>query len=640
MKTEIFSIKLILWLFVIASNNISAQIQDQLNNRVSQYPYITSNLIEKSILLNTQLDFILNENSLVNLDDASTTIQKFIDSIGLLYPNDNKVIILPSIGFKIKQPIIVNYNNLLILGDKDLTKITIENGENHGFVFLPKNYQKTEFKVSEKIRKDSNLIYVDSFNYNLIKMELSKGYRTMVISKNDDDDLITSSWAKGTIKEHFEILEMGKINTNKYFLKIGYLDKIIGLKFKMIPFLNYSEDTLKTSFYLENPIYNSGIACLKIYRKDSSTGQTSNILIQNGSQCLIKNIKSYKTNFSHVTLENSKFCVVKRCYFSNSHGFGGGGRGYGVTIHLGSSSNSILYNYADTLRHSFLLQAGANRNVIYGNYSTKSYWFSIPQDAAGDMVLHGNYVFNNLIEKNEFENIVLDNSHGKNGPNNIFFRNISTNYGLVMSTANGSDSQVFIGNEITNAGFLKGLFLLQDNGHLYYGNKVKGSLNPSNSSMPIDNNIFTKSPDNHIDTFFNNVRFVLKHDLNLNPIAGYPFNWTEKLLSKTIKDSSFNCIDLRYDRSIDIFFEEINLNNSQNEIKIYPNPTENYLEVINFKGTLKIYNIQGIQVFLEKIDIEENHKINFSDLSSGLYLINFYDINDNLIKVTKIVVGI
>ena len=59
----------------------------------------------------------------------------------------------------------------------------------------------------------------------------------------------------------------------------------------------------------------------------------------------------------------------------------------------------------------------------------------LPSDAAGDLVLHGNYPYANLFEGNILQNLVVDDSHGLNGPYNTFFRNRADNYGIVMSNA-------------------------------------------------------------------------------------------------------------------------------------------------------------------------------------------------------------
>lgn len=93
-----------------------------------------------------------------------------------------------------------------------------------------------------------------------------------------------------------------------------------------------------------------------------------------------------------------------------------------------------------------------NGNVFAYNHSTAPFWsaFPLPTDAAGDAVLHGNYPYMNLFEGNVVQNVVIDDSHGINGPNNMFFRNRAELYGIFMGTTPPSDHQNFIGNQVTD----------------------------------------------------------------------------------------------------------------------------------------------------------------------------------------------
>jgi len=88
-----------------------------------------------------------------------------------------------------------------------------------------------------------------------------------------------------------------------------------------------------------------------------------------------------------------------------------------------------------------LLQSGANGNVISYNYSLNpNQSDSPPANGAGDLVLHGNYPFANLFEGNICQNVMIDASHGINGPYNTFFRNRVQLYGIIMSPSPATDS--------------------------------------------------------------------------------------------------------------------------------------------------------------------------------------------------------
>jgi hypothetical protein len=117
-----------------------------------------------------------------------------------------------------------------------------------------------------------------------------------------------------------------------------------------------------------------------------------------------------------------------------------------------------------------LLQAGPNGNVFAYNYSTNPFWteFFVPSNSAADIVLHGNYPFANLFEGNIASQIIVDNSHGANGPLNTFFRNRINLYGLNLNNGN---QQNFLGNEMTNYP-ASGNWNVSGTNHLMHANNV------------------------------------------------------------------------------------------------------------------------------------------------------------------------
>ena len=166
---------------------------------------------------------------------------------------------------------------------------------------------------------------------------------------------------------------------------------------------------------------------------------------------------------------------VEGSYFTNAFNHGGGGKAYGVVLAFTSSQCMVENNIFKRLRHSILFQAGPNGNIVGYNYSHDAYWTGVfsPSDFSGDIVMHGNYPFLNLIEGNIIQNLVIDNSHGINGPGNVFLRNRIENAGIFMNCSPATDFQAFIGNEITGTGtstnglipFPKGLYSLCGRGH-------------------------------------------------------------------------------------------------------------------------------------------------------------------------------
>jgi len=225
-----------------------------------------------------------------------------------------------------------------------------------------------------------------------------------------------------------------------------------------------------------NPVSDVSIENLAIKRTDMTNTQTSTIFLNFAVNCNVSGVELSNSNYALINIQSSAFCTVSGNYLHHAFDYGSGGKGYGVVMQFGATDNLVLDNIAEHLRHSFLLQASANGNVIAFNYSFDPYWKQgfFPGGAAGDIVLHGNYPYGNLFEGNIIQNLVIDNSHGINGPNNTFFRNRMESYGIFMN-GNSGDNMNFYTNEITGSGLLKGLYSLEGN-HTEIANNIKGDL--------------------------------------------------------------------------------------------------------------------------------------------------------------------
>ncbi|MFM7771027.1 MAG: hypothetical protein ACKO8Q_10785, partial [Bacteroidota bacterium] len=106
------------------------------------------------------------------------------------------------------------------------------------------------------------------------------------------------------------------------------------------------------------------------------------------------------------------------------------------------------------------------------------------------------YIFINLFEMNSVQNIVIDNSHGPNGPYNTFLRNRASLFGIFFS-ADNSPSQNFIGNEIPNTNFPYSSvnYTILGTYHFLFGNNNKGNLDPIGTEKPSTSSlIFSNSP--------------------------------------------------------------------------------------------------------------------------------------------------
>jgi hypothetical protein len=227
-----------------------------------------------------------------------------------------------------------------------------------------------------------------------------------------------------------------------------------------------------------NMVTGAGIECLTIKRLDATIAQTANLLFLNAINCWVKGVESDSCNFAHVQLANSANIEITNSYFHGAFGYGAGGQGYGISCEYSSGECLIENNIFRHLRHSMLVQSGANGNVFDYNYSIEPFKTdSLPFDLSGDIVLHGNYPYLNLFEGNIVQNIIMDASHSINGPFNTFFRNRAAAYGMFISPGAG-DSCNIVGNEISGTGFQKGNYVLYGNGHLQYGNNKNDTIIP------------------------------------------------------------------------------------------------------------------------------------------------------------------
>ncbi len=325
-------------------------------------------------------------------------------------------------------------------------------------------------KTQTAVIKD---IYKDSTQLEVADASLFSSGDYIKITE-DDEALITSAWAKG------------------YTGQLVQIEKITGNIIRLASPVRRNFHISKGPKIVKvNVVQNVGLESLKIERKDKTVSQASNIIFKYAANSYVKCIESYNCNFAHVELNGSTNISVTGCYLHHALDYGNGGKGYGVLVHLTSGECLIMNNTFNTLRHSVLLQAGANGNVIAYNYSVNPTWTGVmlPSNSAGDIVLHGNYSYANLFEGNVVQNIVIDNSHGKNGPGNTFFRNRAELYGIVMNN-NAGNEQVFIGNEITGKGMLLGNYTLTGTNNYEYANNRGGSLLPKAVTALNDASLF------------------------------------------------------------------------------------------------------------------------------------------------------
>lgn len=248
---------------------------------------------------------------------------------------------------------------------------------------------------------------------------------------DEDEELAESWWAR---RKTGQIVMPKKVN-NDLVVLLEPLRRDFGKNIRFVPL---------------NMVYWVGVEGIEIYNKNKTEQQTSNILFQYCRDSWVKEVRSQYCNYAHFTGEFITNCEIENNEFSDAHDYGSGGKGYGVALQFASGNCLVINNEFVSLRHSMLVQAGANGNAFVRNDSEEAYWTDtrLPKNAAGDIVLHGNYPYANLFERNDCNTIVIDKSHGYNGPDNLFFENTIESYGIYCPRKSSLGPQAFINNYI------------------------------------------------------------------------------------------------------------------------------------------------------------------------------------------------
>lgn len=441
-------------------------------NRLTSWPstiHTSVNIPNTNVIQISQEDENATSSILIDND-----LQQAVNQLG----TNGGVIYLSKGSFLITKTFKLPSNTYIIGSGANNTTLKIDNnGIGHG-ILAQGTTTGSWMNLSKASKKGSNILVVAGHS-------LKVG--DLIRIKINDEALIISSWAKGTVGQ---ITKVEKINGSE----ITISDSLR---------LNLELDLTPQVIVIE-PVKNCGILNLSIERLDATSAQTDNIQFKYTENALVYGVKSTKCNYAHINNVYAYESFVYGSYFNDAHDFGEGGKGYGVALAFTSSQCVIENNVFDRLRHSILFQAGSNGNVIGYNYSKNPVWTSavFPTDFSGDIVMHGNYPFSNLVEGNIIQNLVIDNSHGINGPNNVFLRNRVQNAGIFMNQYPASNGQMFLGNEITGMGtvktsyynFPKGSYVVEGNNHIELANLILGEIRPANTILVVNSYFYTTKP--------------------------------------------------------------------------------------------------------------------------------------------------
>ncbi len=406
-----------------------------------------------------------------------------------------------------------------------------------------------------------------------------------------DIDLVTSAWAVGTVGQ---IIRIDTVIANEIFLDSS---------------LRTDHDINRLPYIQRISVaQNVGIECLKIIRMDDAFPlQSSNIIFSHAANCWVNGVESENCTFSHIEAFYSSNIHVSNSYLHHAFGYGNGGQAFGVMLHFTTGECLVENNVFEHLRHSMIVQVGANGNVFAYNYSFDPYWTTFPNDAAGDIVLHGDHPYSNLFEQNVCQNIVIDDSHGPNGPHNTFFRNRAERYGIFFSASN-SPYQNLIGNEIPNLNIPYSLvnYNIQGIGHFIYGNNNKGDIDPSGTDTLQDSSYaYAVRP-----TFIPQAQWAAIGTPNIMGAANIPA--LDNLNSGNIHGSF--C-------SGTLFIPPLNEPRA-NGVLVFPNPASSSVTITseNIIGSIRLMDMIGQE--LHEVEINNGSiELDLNDLRTGTYLI-------------------
>lgn len=377
-------------------------------------------------------------------------------------------------------------------------------------------------------------------------------------------------------------------------------------------------------------IEGSGIECLQIRRVDNTAPvQTSSIHMEYAANCWVKGVQSDSCTFAHVRINNSSRIGICQSFFQHGFEYGGGGRAYGVVVEFSSGDCRIENNVLHHLRHALLCQAGANGNVFAYNACFFSFWdsVSLPIDAAGDLVLHGNHPFFNLFEQNLCQNIVIDNSHGSNGPNNTFLRNRAEKWGIFFSDTR-SPGQNILGNEITNSQFPYSLvnYRILGDDHYVYGNLVRGSTQPPETADISDSSFAYLT----IPTYVNTKQWVS---------YGLPSTTLDGIIPSGLRWDKQNEIAFcKADSQITTSLPGFENSTPDHGMHIYPNPAINIIYVTNssYMISYRLVNMEGQVLTREYFSPTQQIEVNLPGNHSLYFLqVYFSDGGNQTVKILK-----
>jgi len=359
--------------------------------------------------------------------DASDAIQKALDSLRVT----GGVVYVPPGIYRIDKQLLFNGNRTVLRGaGADCTKLYLGFAGNSFFIGM---YGRGEWQpLTDAVKGLTSVTVTDGSAFTVGDFAEIEQINDSALMYTDPAWIV--DWAENMVGQLFEVAAVqGTTVTFKTPLHFQ-IRKDLFPQIRPQRFRTYAgiEDV-----YLEKTV---------------AEGHT--IHIKNAAYCWVKRIESSYTRKAHSETETSLGCLFSENYMHHSFSYGGGGSGYGTSLHTHSTDCLVENNIYEHLRHAMIIQNGATGNVFAYNFSTDPVQGESDAQPLNegwnppDISFHGHYAQYNLAEGNIVTEIGISDYWGPMGPGNTFLRNsVRGGDGIVLN--DHSHSQNIIGNVMT-----------------------------------------------------------------------------------------------------------------------------------------------------------------------------------------------
>lgn len=185
----------------------------------------------------------------------------------------------------------------------------------------------------------------------------------------------------------------------------------------------------------------SGVEALSLNVNAKTTHVNDMIFLRSAANTWIRDVVSQRAREAHVYTRQTYHCEITGNTFLDATGHGGGKQGYGIDLANSTTGCLIENNTLGYLRHSIILNAGVNGNIIAFNHSFTPRHTKFYEGGPGDISFH-NFTYANLVEGNVVERIHVGDS-GPVGEGSLIHRNCVTSGPITIGNSPGAIQSVY-----------------------------------------------------------------------------------------------------------------------------------------------------------------------------------------------------